>query len=576
MKRTILLALALSVSVLWVLSGADGPRPRRVFVDRFEGKLGEGWTWIRENPDAWRFREGRLEIRVEPGVAHTVKNALVREAPDRSKGRFAIDVTVENTVRPTNQFEQAGITWYVKGQPVCKFVKEFIDGELYVFPGKVPMESDKVQLRLIVSADSYVAQFRPDARGEFRTAAEGKLPPPSEDQVSIQCYNGPADAEHWIRFDDFRILDLSGVSGDAPAGREARRRAPRKETSPSKETSPAKESGPAKESEPGKEAAPKDAPPQESASEKPLAKRPSKIVIADPAEAAADPDFAVQGEYVGDIAEDDGGTARYGVQVIARGGGAFQAVAHRGGLPGAGWDGSERTRVSGKTRDGAARFAGEFGEAAIRDGALTVVDPAGKTIGTLRRVQRQSPTLGARPPEGAIVLFDGERNGFKPGETTPDKLLCVPGHDQRSDHVFAKDFKLHLEFRTPYQPNDRGQARGNSGVHLQGRWEIQVLDSFGEEGKADECGSFYGRRAPDVNMCLPPLSWQTYDVDYTVARFDEKGAVVSPPLVTVRHNGVTIHERLALDGGAPPRGGGPLRLQWHDDPLRFRNIWAVE
>jgi regulation of enolase protein 1 (concanavalin A-like superfamily) len=138
-----------------------------------------------------------------------VKNALVREAPDRSKGKFAIEVTVTNTVRPTRQYEQAGITWYVDGQPVFKLVKELIDEKLYIIPGRKAMPAKSVQLRLIVTADSYTAQFRPDGKGEFQTAAAGALKAPGKDQVSIQCYNGPEDAEHWICFDDFRILQLS-------------------------------------------------------------------------------------------------------------------------------------------------------------------------------------------------------------------------------------------------------------------------------------------------------------------------------------------------------------------------------
>jgi hypothetical protein len=179
-----------------------------IFEDRFEGNLANGWTWLRENPPAWRIRQGALEIRVEPGVANTVKNALVRQAPDRSQSKFAIDVTVTNTTRPTRQYEQAGITWYHDGKPVFKLVKELIDGGLFIIPGRKPMPSKTVQLRLIVTNNSFIAQFRPDARGEFQTAATGKLPAPGDDQVSIQCYNGPADAEHWIRFDDFRILQL--------------------------------------------------------------------------------------------------------------------------------------------------------------------------------------------------------------------------------------------------------------------------------------------------------------------------------------------------------------------------------
>lgn len=133
---------------------------------------------------------------------------LAREAPDRSKGKFAIEVTVTNTVKPTRQYEQAGITWYHDGKPVFKLVKEFIDGQLYIIPGRKPMPAKSVQLRLIVTADRWTAQYRPDAKGEFQTAAAGGLPAPGKDQVSIQCYNGPPDSKHWIRFDDFRIQRL--------------------------------------------------------------------------------------------------------------------------------------------------------------------------------------------------------------------------------------------------------------------------------------------------------------------------------------------------------------------------------
>ena len=179
-----------------------------IFEEQFEGKLAGGWKWLRENPQAWRMRQGALEIRVEPGVARNVKNALVRQAPDRSRGKYAIDVTVTNTTKPTQQYEQAGITWYNNGKPVFKLVKELVDGKLMIIPGRKPVSSKTVQLRLIVTKGNFIAQFRPDARGKFQTAAAGKLPAPDNDQVSIQCYNGPANAEHWIRFDDFRIVEL--------------------------------------------------------------------------------------------------------------------------------------------------------------------------------------------------------------------------------------------------------------------------------------------------------------------------------------------------------------------------------
>jgi len=205
MKRVLTLTPALLLVNLSLLAA----EPKVVFEDGFDGKLGEGWSWLRENADTWRIKDDALEICVEPGVAPTVKNALLREAPDRSKGKFAIDVTVTNTVRPTRQYEQAGITWYHDGRPVFKLVKELINGDLFIIPGRKPMAAKSVQLRLIVTADSWTAQFRPDGKGEFQTAATGRLPAPSKDQVSIQCYNGPPDAEHWIRFDDFRILQLS-------------------------------------------------------------------------------------------------------------------------------------------------------------------------------------------------------------------------------------------------------------------------------------------------------------------------------------------------------------------------------
>jgi regulation of enolase protein 1 (concanavalin A-like superfamily) len=183
--------------------------PKALFEDRFDGKLADGWSWLRENPKTWRFRDGALEIRVEPGVAPTVKNALVREAPDRSKGKFAFEVTVTNLTKPIQQYEQAGLTLYHDGKPVFKLVKELIDGKLYIIPGKVAMDAKTVQLRLVVTADGFEAQFRPEGKGEFKTAAKGKLPPPGKDQISIQCYNGPPAAEHWFRFDDFRILKLA-------------------------------------------------------------------------------------------------------------------------------------------------------------------------------------------------------------------------------------------------------------------------------------------------------------------------------------------------------------------------------
>jgi hypothetical protein len=201
--------LPILLASLLLLNSPVSAEDEVICEDRFEGKLGDGWTWLRPHEGYWRIQDNGLEIRVEPGVAHNVKNALVREAPDRKTGKYAIEVTVTNHSVPTQLYEQAGITWYSGGKPVFKLVKELVHGQLMIIPGRKEMTAKTVQLRLIVTADSWTAQFRPNGEGEFQTAATGKLPPPNEDQVSIQCYNGPPDAEHWIRFDDFRIVKLS-------------------------------------------------------------------------------------------------------------------------------------------------------------------------------------------------------------------------------------------------------------------------------------------------------------------------------------------------------------------------------
>ena len=180
-----------------------------LFEDTFANGLDPSWTWLREDSALWRLENGGLEICVQPGKADTVINALVRKAPNRAEGSYAIEVTVHNHTLPTEQYEQAGITWYVEGKPVFKEVKELIDGDLYIIPGKQPMSTQSVRLRLIVTADSWEAQYRPEAASGFETAATGELPPPAEDQVSLQCYNGPEGSDHWIRFEDFQIKKLT-------------------------------------------------------------------------------------------------------------------------------------------------------------------------------------------------------------------------------------------------------------------------------------------------------------------------------------------------------------------------------
>jgi len=144
------------------------------------------------------------------------------------------------------------------------------------------------------------------------------------------------------------------------------------------------------------------------------------------------------------------------------------------------------------------------------------------------------------------------------------------------------DVKLHLEFRTPFMPEARGQGRGNSGVYLQGRYEVQVLDSYGLEGRDNECGGIYSVAPPLVNMCAPPTQWQTYDITFRVPRFDSTGKKKQDAYMTVIHNGVKIHNNVKVSKAttaAPGRGvtqRGGIYLQNHGNRVQYRNIWLVE
>ncbi len=202
-------------------------------------------------------------------------------------------------------------------------------------------------------------------------------------------------------------------------------------------------------------------------------------------------------------------------------------------------------------------------------------------------------------PADAVVLFDGTAASMANWTDTKgnsSKWVAGDGYMESvkgAGYIQTKEqfgsCQLHVEFATPKQASGSGQGRGNSGVFLQGQYEIQVLDSYGNKTYPDgQCGALYGRAVPLVNVCRKPGEWQSYDIIYHRPMFDKNGNVTRKATFTVFHNGVLIHDHVELTGGTnwinphavtdyQPHGDkGPIQLQDHGNPVRYRNIWVRE
>jgi regulation of enolase protein 1 (concanavalin A-like superfamily) len=191
-----------------------------IFQDDFKGKLGPGWSWVREHREAWRVTEHGLEVRIEPGnmwgAENSARNLLVRSAPEASESELEISVNVEN--KPTHQYEQVDLVWYFDDSNMVKLGQELVDGKLSIVMGReeqdktrtiaiIPLDSTSVQLRITVKGSHIRGQFQTAGSGDWRAVGECDAPSPANAQakISLQFYQGPAEVEHWARVTEFSI-----------------------------------------------------------------------------------------------------------------------------------------------------------------------------------------------------------------------------------------------------------------------------------------------------------------------------------------------------------------------------------
>lgn len=290
-----------------------------------------------------------------------------------------------------------------------------------------------------------------------------------------------------------------------------------------------------------------------------------------------DDNYPLMGEFVG-MVEGKNGKERLALQIRPNANDRFVAMAYQGGLPGEKQhEGDEMQLIGLRSEDTLILSGGPWAIFVDADGC-SLVSKQGKRIGRLKRVRRVSPTLGAKAPEGATILFDGENvENLNNAKLTPNGLL-MQGVGIRP---MFQDFNLHIEFRLPYMPLAEGQSRGNSGLYLQSRYECQILDSFGTEKLFNGLGALYRMKAPDINMAFPPLRWQTYDVHFTAPRWASDGTKIRDAHITSWVNGVKVQDNVALPNktGAGKEEApmlSPMHFQDHGDPVRYQNIWIVD
>ena len=294
----------------------------------------------------------------------------------------------------------------------------------------------------------------------------------------------------------------------------------------------------------------------------------------------------IMGEYAGTFYPDKQVKMDATADVVAEGGGRYRIVidarSHEPGQDGAlievyaQGDGERATLMDGQ------RFGGYEWKGEIKNGHLSVNTKYGLHF-ELDRIESKSPNAGMEAPRGAVVLLayeKGKKADLSKWTNTNWKALddgvmeCVPKKgSNKSKQEFGDLRHLHVEFRLPLEPGNRGQGRANSGVYVCDSYEVQILDSFGLVHTSGDCGGLYNVKRAAVNACLPPETWQTYDIVFRAPRADDDGNT-SNPRITVIHNGVKIHDDVEIPQIKKKRG--PLQLQDHKHAIQFRNIWLLE
>jgi len=210
--------MCMLLALLLALSGIAAAGGTEIFRDDFNGMLAEGWSWVRENPAAWRVTEDGLEIRVEPGnlwgKANNARNVLVRSLPEGDDGALSIALTVTNA--PTNQYEQVNLVWYYDDRHMVKIGLERVDGVNSLVMGReeadktttlaiIPVTSATLDLRITARGTRLQGEFREAPEQDWRPAGACVLPAKGPAKASIQAYQGPPDAERWAKITGFRI-----------------------------------------------------------------------------------------------------------------------------------------------------------------------------------------------------------------------------------------------------------------------------------------------------------------------------------------------------------------------------------